>query len=285
MLFLITTFVFLIWAVYVIRKGHLSAHTVFAIYTISLVVADYGDATCDYWLDFYDLPTHLLIDTDAGEHLGLILSDGVIFPLIGIVFCYYAARYQRPWLTSLLFAVMLGLMEFLYVTLGFMVYHHWTHFTTAALAFPTLMVMACFAKRFIGYNPPVPYRLRLACAVYTLSAWPVALLSGILFLFEYTPLLAKGTANDPLLIILPTTAISVADALLVPSTAPRHKMALFLLLGVCSSAFALVLYGVGMIQYNHWNSLLTAFVFMAPYPLIWLFNKWEWRYTRQFING
>lgn len=275
MFFIVTAIIFFIWAVYVTRKRRLSWHTLFSIYTVVLITVDVGDAICDYWLELYDLPTHLLSNADAGEHLGLILSDGVIFPLIGIVFCFYAVRYHRPWLVSLVFAILLGIIEFFYVTFGFMIYHHWYHWTTVVISFFLFRILAIFAERLMSYDPPIPYRIRLFCAVYAIAGWPMALLSGILMRFQYKPILAIDTKNDPLLVILPTILLAAAAAAVIPKTPQKYKLLLFLGLGIISSALALWLHWAGLIQYNQWNDLLMVVICMAPYPVVWLYDKWE----------
>lgn len=86
MLYIIITIFFLIWAIFVIRKGHLSWHSIFSIYVVAILITDYSDEVFDYWLNFFDLPAHLLDNPLADQYLGLTLSDGVIF--LSLLLCF-----------------------------------------------------------------------------------------------------------------------------------------------------------------------------------------------------
>jgi hypothetical protein len=279
-LYLITLAIFLAWAVFAILKGRISWHAILSIYFIVLFVADYGDVICDYWFDFYTLPSHLLRDQDNQFHFGLILSDGFIFPVIAIVFCYYAARFNRPWLLSLAFAALLGVIELIFFGLGFMVYHRWHHLITPLISIFLLRLLAGKARRLIYSSPPISYRFRLLCAIYAICTWPDAFFSGILRLYQFKPILSRETVNDPLLAMTLATLMGAAAAASLPRVAQKYRLELFSGLGVCSGAAALWMHGAGLIQYNHWNDAATVARYILPYMLVWLYDRWESRYSR-----
>ncbi len=282
MLYLVTLVIFLIWAIYVIRKGCMTWHTILSIYFVTVFVVDFGDVPCGYWFHFYDLEVHLLSNLDVGHYLGIIFSDGLIFPLIAIVFCYYTARHHHPWILSFIFAFMLGIIEFVYVKLGFMVYHYWFYWTTAVLAFLTLRVLACFSARFIDYTPPVSYRFRLLCAIYVISEWPGAILGGAMRLYQYKPyIFTNETANDRFIAMILATIMGATAAVLIKKIPKKYRIILFLGLGVSSSIFASWMHWSGLLQYKHWNSYFTIIRYMMPYLIVYLYDRWESCYIKK----
>lgn len=172
LLYIIVTIFFLIWASILIRKGHISWHSVISISLVALYISDICDESFDHFFNFYDLPARLLHNPYSDQYLGLVFSDAVIFPLIAIVFCHYSARYHRPWLLSFLFALLMGIIEWFYERTGYMVYYHWNHWLTPLITFMIFRVLAHFAGRFIFYSPPIPYGFWLACLIYAISELP-----------------------------------------------------------------------------------------------------------------
>jgi hypothetical protein len=280
LLFIITFTGFFIWAVIVSRKGRFNWHTLVSIYFIILFVADYGDVSCEYWFGFYELPVHMLRNLDKGNYLGIIFSDGLIFPLIAIVFCFYVSRYRRPLLLSFIFAVMLGMIEYVFVTLGYMIYHLWYHWTTAVISFLALSLLARFAVRFISYSPPVPYRLRLLCAVYVITEWPGAIFGGMMRLYYFRPYIFENeTGDDRLVAMILATAAGAMAAAVIPKIPQKFRLFFFLSLGAASAVFGLLAYSSGILTYGHWNSVLTVIRYVAPYYFVYLYDRWESGYT------
>jgi hypothetical protein len=283
MLFLLVMIIFLIWAIYVIRKGRVNWHAVLSIYFVTLFVADYGDVPCDHWFNFYDLPVHLLIRLDEGQYLGIVFSDGLTFPLMAIVFCYYITKYRHKWLLSFISAIILGILELIFVNLGFMIYHHWHHWTTAVISFFAFRVLAIYSERFITYNPPVFYPFRLLCAVYVITEWPGAILGGVMRLFQFKiSIFNSETANDRIVAMTLATVMGAIIALLVTKTPQKYRIFLFLGMGICSAVFALRMHAAGFFQYNHWNNFFTVIRYIAPYVIVFLYDKWESDFTKKY---
>lgn len=283
MLYIITLIFFLIWLIYIIRKGHISWHALVSIYVVTFFIVDIGDVSFDYWVNFYDLPVHLLNNPDADHYLGIVLSDGIIFPLIAIIFCYYSVRYHHPWLLSILFASILGIIEFGFVKLGYMVYHHWNHWITPAITFVVLRILAHFAERFIYYSPPVSYRFRLICFTYAFTEWPGAIMgNGLMNLYQWRPFIFDNpSADDRFVAMILATVMGGLAATFAPKILQKYKIYLFLGLGLLSTSFVLWMHSKGLMLYNHWNDFFSLIRYMAPYLLIYFYDRWESIYSRQ----
>jgi hypothetical protein len=271
---------FLIWAILVIRKGHLSWYSICSIYVAAVYITDYVDEVFDYWLNIYDLPAHLLHNSLADQYLGLVLSDGVIFPLIVIVFCYYSNRYHRPWLVSILFAPLMAIIEFILAKQGFMILHHWSHWITFTLTFVGFRILAHFADRFINYYPPVSYRFWLVSVIYTCYAWPGGTLYyGIAHLAHYRlHIFDNYNADDrftELIIMFVPVYLVVYFA---PRIRPPYKLFLFISLGMCWFIVALWMYGKGWLIYHHWNHVWTFIRYFVPCYFAYWIDRWESNY-------
>ncbi len=276
MLYIITIVLFAFWSILVIRKGDLSWHSVAGLYVTTLLAADTGDVACDYWLNLYDLPGHLLKNPASDHYLGIVFSDGIILPLIAIIFCHYSVKHHRPWLLSFLFAAILGIMEVLYRQLGYMVYHHWSPWVTTLLAFIAFRILAEFAGRFVHRSPPVSYRFRLLCATYVITEWPGAVLSGIMHLYKWRPhLFADPYADDRFTAMTIAVVMGGLAAYLAPKFRDREKPFLFLGLGLVSTVFALWASRSGLLRYYRWDHLWTVVRYMTPYLLVFWYDQWE----------
>lgn len=279
MLYIIITIFFLIWTIFVIRKGHLSWHSIFSIYIVAIFLTDYSDEMFDYWLNLYDLPAHLLHNPLADQYLGLTLSDGVIFPLIAIVFCYYSTTYKRPWLISILFAPTMAIIEFILAKQGYMVLHHWSHWNTFAITFVGFRILAHFAERLINYSPPISYRIWLVGVMYTCYAWPGVLFWGFGHLAQYRlKIFQNYNADDRftelVIMFLPVYIV----AYFAPKIPPQYKLFLFICLGFCWVPFAMWMYGKGMLIYYQWNHAWTFIRYLAPCFLMYWIDRWELNY-------
>lgn len=276
MLFIITILFFLLWTIWVIHKGPLSGHTVIGIYVTTLFIVDFGDVSFDHFLNLYDLPTRLL---NNNQYLAIVFSDGIVFPLIAIIFCSYSVRYNRPWLLSFLFAAMVGIIEIFYEKFDYMIYHHWNSWLTPVITFILFRVLAHFARQFVYYSPPVSYQFCLMCFVYTISEWPGALLAGVMHLYQYRPyIFADSISDDRFIAMLLATAMGVLAAYFAPKSRQEDKLFLFLSVGFVSVLFALWMYGKGRLIYHNWNHLFTVIRYITPYLIIYLYDRWETNY-------
>ena len=281
MLYIITSIFFLIWAIWIIRKGRLSWHTVVSIYAVVVFATDWGDVPFDYWFNFYDLPIHLLENIDTGHYLAIALSDGVIFPLIAIIFCYYASRNNHHWLLSILFSALIGVIEVIYVKLGYMIYYYWHHLTTPIILLVLFRILAHYSNRFINYSPPVYYPFRLLCCVYVITEWPGTIIEGILHMYQYRPHIFNNDTADARFVSNSFAALmGVVVAIFAPKIRDRYRISLFMTLGLGSILFALLMYSKGFLLYNnYWNHTLTIIRYITPYSLVYLYDKWESVYT------
>jgi hypothetical protein len=253
-----------------------------SIYVVALLITDFGDVPFDYWFNFYDLPVRLLHNPDADHYLGIVFSDGWIFPLMAIVFCYYCVKYLRPWLLSFLFAALLGIMEVGYVKAGYMVYHQWNHWITPALSFILLRFLAHFAARYVYYSPPISYRFRLICFTYVITEWPGAIMgSGLMGLFHWRfHIFENVSADDRFIAMILAAVMGVGGAVVSPMIRQKYKKYLFFGLGLVSALFALWMHQKGWLLYTRWNNVLTIIRYMTPYVLVYLYDRWEFAYTK-----
>ncbi len=275
MAYIVTLLFFLAWSIWAVRKGRFSWHAVVAVYVVTLFVVDYGDVPFDHWFNCYDLPVHLL-SKPYDDYLAIVLSDGLIFPCIAIVFCYYSVRWHRPWLLSLLFAAMLGIIEAGFVASGYMVYHRWNHWLTPAITFISFRLLAHFAARFVYYTPPVSYRLCLLSFIYVISEWPGALFAGVMRFYQYRPhIFGDELADDRFVGMILATVMGGLGAWFAPGLARRYKLAFFLSLGVLSLVFTYVMFESGLLKYRQWSHLWTVVRYLTPYLLVYWYDRWE----------
>lgn len=270
---------FLFWAILVVRRGHLSWHSVVSIYVVAQPVVDLGDELFDYFFDRYDLPTHLLQNRLSDQYLGLYISDAVIFPLIAIVFCYYASRYRHPWLLSLVFATMMGIIEVGLVKSGYIIYHGWAFWVTPALTFVCFRVLAHYSDRLVHYAPPIPYWFWLAGVVYGITEMPAIMGFGVLHFYQYNPQFFYNViADDRCLELSLGYILGISAGLIAPRVPTRLRFTFFMCLALIMTAIALLFYSLGWLKYHHWNHIYTILRYMVPYLLIYWFDRWETKY-------
>lgn len=273
MLFLLTWAAFLLWAMALVWKGRLPLLRVLDIYVCSMIVVDFGDVFLDFVLNCYDLPAHLMADRDADHYLGIIFSDGMIFPLVAIVFTYYVVRFRRPWLASLICAVVMGLIEALYVKLGFMVYHLWRPWITPLLALIGSRIYAASAPRFLGASPPIPRWFRMLCFTYAVSEWPGGL-AALMHLYHWRPgVFANPNADDRIAAMLLAVAMGGLAAAIAAWVRPAYKLPAFLSLGVLSALLSLWAYARGWVLYTNWNGYWTVVRYVAPYLAVYWYDR------------
>ncbi|MDP4147240.1 MAG: hypothetical protein Q8936_22655 [Bacillota bacterium] len=282
MFYLLLATFFLIWAIIVIKKGQFTWHSILSIYVITNIVVDHGDEIFDYWFykKCYDLPAHLLKNPAADSYLGLVFSDGVIFPLIAIIFCYYATIWRHPWLLSIIGAPFMALIEVALDKTGFMVCYHWSHWFTLVITFISFRILAHYAHRFIYYSPPVSYRFWLVGVIYVSSDWPGYLVSWGTGQFAlYRPhLFVNPVSDDRFTDLMLTTILGICLAYFAPKVRKQFKPFLFLGLSVCWITFAFWMYSRGMLIYNHWSHIGTIARYLEPCILAYFIDRWETNY-------
>ncbi|HEX9059296.1 MAG TPA: hypothetical protein VF941_03880 [Clostridia bacterium] len=282
MFYIITSIFFVVWAVLIIKKIDMSLHSIISIYVVTVFLVDWGDVFFYKWVNFYDIPAKIFRNIDVGNYLGIMFSDGIIFPASAIIFCYYSIRYRRPWLLSILFSSMFGVIEFIFRKYGFMVYHHWNSFATPIITFISLLILSRFSYRFVNYYPPVSYKFRIMCFIYTIGEWPGGITAATLHLYLFRPhVFTDETADSRLVGMITTTLLSVITAIIIDKIHPKYRIVLFAGLGICYSIFAFWLYSKGYMIYNHWNHMLTVIRYLVPFIVVYFYDKWESSYSNK----
>lgn len=285
MLYIITSILFVAWAILIIQKKRMSLHSIINIYFVTVFFVDWGDVIFYKWANFFDIPAKLPRSIDVGNYLGIIFSDGIIFPAAAIVFCYYSVRYHHPFLLSALFASMFGIIEIIFRKYGFIVYHNWNPFVTPVITFVLLLILAGYSNRFANYSPPVSYKLCIMCFIYGIIEWPGGILAATLHLYLYRPrIFADGTSDTRFVAMIVSTLLAVIAAIIIDKVKPKNKIILFLGSGICYSIFAFWMYSNGWMIYNHWNHILTVLRYIIPYTAVYYLDKWESSYrTKNFL--
>ncbi|MBD0381444.1 hypothetical protein ICC18_15055 [Paenibacillus sp. WST5] len=234
------------------------------------------EVTFNLLLNLYKFPTHLAIDPVKDNEFGIIFGDTLILPFTFIVFVYYA-RQSPPWRTSLLFALLSIIQEWIYLRLGYMKYLHWNLAYSAAFYVAGFRLGAYLAPRIATYNPPVPYRIRLICFSHTIIMWAGALFaSPLLEMFQFRP----GVFNDHMADcrftdLLSGDVLSVLCTIFIPRTPNRFKPLAFTVIACIGISFALYAYFKGWLIYHNWNHFFMVLRYIVPLALIMLYDRWE----------
>lgn len=286
MLYSILIFVFFIWSIWAIRKAHMSWHTIIGIYVVTLFIVDLGDVSFDYWFNFYDLPAKLLKNPASDHYLGIVFSDGILFPLLAIIFCSYSVRFNQPWLISIVSGVFLGILEVIFVKLGYMVYHNWNHWLTPLISIGWFRVLAHFSNRFLYHSKPIPYWFRLVCFTYVISEWPGAIMgSGVLLFYRWRLNIFNDiTADDRLVAMTVATTMGVIAAIFLPKVKQQYKILVLSGQGLASALIVIWAQINGWMIYEYWNHFATFIRYVAPYTIVYLYDKWESPYTKRFSS-
>lgn len=260
----------------------MSLHSIISIYVVTVFIVDWGDVIFYKWLNFYDIPAKLSRNVDIGNYLGIMFSDGIIFPAAAIIFCYYSIRYNHPWLLSALFASMFGVIEYAFTKYGFMVYHNWNHFVTPIITFILLLILTRFSHRLVNYSPAISYKVWITSFMYTIVEWPGGILAATLHLYLYRPgVFADATADSRFLGMTLSTLLAITVAFTRDKIHPKYRIFLFSGLGIFYSIFAIWMRSQGLMIYNHWNHILTVIRYLIPFTLVYFFDKWESDYLNK----
>jgi hypothetical protein len=126
------------------------------------------------------------------------------------------------------------------------------------------------------YNPPIPYSVRLAAAIYAAVEWPVAILCGLFRLFEWKPeLFPQLFAKQPLPYIIIAWVLALLAAVIVPKTLSKYRPMVFLTLAALATFFFYFAYGQGWLIYYRWNHFLTALRLFVSFIIIIWYDRWE----------
>jgi hypothetical protein len=276
LLYIVTLAVYTIWMVALIRKKQLSWHSIVLSYVMAVFSADMLEVTFNLLLNLYKFPTHLSSNHIAENELGIVFADTLILPFTFIVFVYYA-RKGRPWTTSLLFALISIISEWIYLRMGYMKYIHWSLAYSAAIYLIGFRFGAYLAPRIASYDPPVPYRVRLLCFNHTIIMWVGALFaSPLLTMYQFRPGIFKDTMADCRFTDLVSGDIlNLLCVLFIPKMPNRFKPLVLTLIACVGVSFAMYSYYQGWLIYHHWNHFFMALRYFIPLALIMLYDRWE----------
>ncbi|WP_367760885.1 hypothetical protein [Ammoniphilus sp. 3BR4] len=272
--------IFWLWAILAIRKGKFSWHTIVAIYVFAEAIVDLAEVLSNQLLHLYEFSTHLFSDPVRSDRIGIMLADVIILPASSIIFCYYTNP-KKPWLSVGIFTFIHITLELVYLKLDLLRYHQWNILFSTLLYLVGFRFLAYFSKRFVEYNPPVPYWVRLYSFTYTALVLPGAVFSGVLINWhQWRPnFLSNPVADDRLADIGLCVIISLMTAFIIPKVSSRYRMMAFVLLTLASTIFALYSHWRGWLIYHYWNHLLTILRYFLPFSLVIWYDRWESGYV------
>jgi hypothetical protein len=271
-----------IWLLGVIKNGKYSWHAIINTYFIFLLVVDVPEVFFSHYLGFYRFLIHLLFDFNKDDQLGLIFSDGFILPVFSIIVCHYATQIKNHWRLTFIFTLLQGILEWIYLRLGYLLYHKWNLWLSVTLYFIGIRLSTEYASRLMRYNPPVSYSLRIAAATYSVTVWVGAVLGGLLIrLYEWTPhLFTLQSAEDRFPDVSISWVLALLSAIIVPKIPLKYRPIVFMIFSALATAFCYFAYGHGWLIYHRWNHLLTALRWFIPFIVIMWFDHWESTYAK-----
>jgi hypothetical protein len=280
MLYIFNLIFFLIWAIYVTRKGKLSRHAIVNLYVFTLFIVDIPEVIFNQLMGLYKFPTHLLADPVQDNLLGIVLGDSFILPLVGIIFGCYVKQGQ-PWRMVLPFTLGFVILEWVYLKLGYVHYNHWSIWYSTFFYFIGLRLVAHYAPRFVTYHPPIPYQIRLFCFSYTALVLPSAFFGAIFNLLQWRPGFFEDIHSDDRFTALGSIwVLSLITMIIIPKTPRPYKLAVFIMLAAFATFFALYAYWSGWLIYHHWNHFFTAMRYFVPFAFVMWYDRWETAYEK-----
>jgi hypothetical protein len=276
MLYIFHAIICSLWLLWVINKGNYSWHAIINAYCIFLLTIDAVETILSSALGFYTFPAHVFSDPIKDSILGFIISDGIILPFISIILCHYVTQNKKYWYLIFSFSLMQIVLEWIYLSSGYLLYHKWNIALSFTLYLIGSYLTAKYASSLMRYNPPVPYSVRLAAATYVSIEWPVAVLVGLINLFEWKPeLFPHLFQKQPLPFIAIAWVLTLLAAVIVPKILSKYRPMVFLILATLGTYFFYFAYGKGWLIFYHWNHFLTALrLFVSFIILIW-YDRWE----------
>lgn len=275
MLYIFHAIIYSLWLFLVIRKGKYSWHAIINTYCIFLLTID-GFEILSAGLGFYSFPAHLFSDPIKDGHFGFIISDGIILPFTSIILCHYVMQTKKYWRVLFGFILLQIVLEWVYLSSGYLLYHKWNIGLSFILYSIGSYITAKYASSLMEYNPPVAYPIRLAAAIYAAVEWPVAILVGLLRLFEWRPeLFPQLYAKQPLPFIAVVWVLALSAAVIVPRTLSKYRPIVFLMLAALATCFFYFAYGQGWLIYHRWNHFLAALRLFVSFIIIIWYDRWE----------
>lgn len=277
MLYILNGVVFLIWASVLIYKNRpIDWHKIIGVYSLTVLMVDIPEIIFFRILELYIFQPGLLMDYSKDAQLGIILSDGVILPLSGIIFYYYL-KPNQTWKYCFLLALLHIVLEFIYVQLGFLRYQNWSLIYSGTLYLLGFRVFAYLAEKLQKSSNAVPFWTRLAAFSYPASSWWGSLFSGtFLDLYHFQLGLFEDPAKDDRIVDLGVSwLIVLMNAGFIAHLRFPTRIFAYMFFGVFLILIAVWMNWKGFLIYVKWNHVLMALRYIGPFALIAWYDYWE----------
>jgi hypothetical protein len=286
MLYISHSILFLVWFFLILRKDKYSWQAILSAYLIYLFAVDVVEIVFSHYLGFYKFPARLFSNFEINNQFGLTLSDGLILPLNGIIFCHYAIRMKNHWFLVFIFTLGQFILELIYLNLGYILYLKWATWLSVIFYTIGFSISAKYASRLIKYEPsPVSYSIIIGTATYGIATWCGAVFSGLFGLYEWHPHLFKSFTGE---ISFPEITMGelfgCVAAILIPKVPLKYRPVIFLTLPALGTVFYYFGHGKGWLIYRHWNHLLSALRWFVPFSIIIWFDRWQSTYLSGRTN-
>lgn len=276
MFFIINAIAYMIWATYLCQKRKINLHTIIVIYSLSLLLIDIPEITFLTIKNLYKFHVKLLINPIIDSYLGIILSDGVILPLMAIIiYCYI--KPNRVWRYILIFTGLHIALELLFLRFGYLKYNNWSiWYSATAYLIGTTVVSYTFL--FFKLKS-IPFWLRITSFSYPAFSWLGVIFNGLLEFYRLRPHIFENKDTDSMIGDLGITWVIVfINAIFISHVSYSIRKYLYFLGALSISIFYIWLKSKGISIYYHWNNLFMTLRWSIPFILMFLFDNWERKY-------
>lgn len=277
--YLILSVLLAIWLFIIKKYGTLSWHSVLSIVFITLISADIPDIVLCYVLRLYSLYLKLFENPALDIRNAILVSDLVILPLMTVIFCYYLARYRRWWI-AVIYPISLSLLEFVFVRLGYIEYHHFHAIFTFILYALGAILLYYFVGRLIDYSPPIPDTIMIMPAAYVIMAFPGTILGTVLQFFLWRPGVFQDFIADNWVVAVSMGIISglVGGLGFWIFRSKTARIWVIVFIGMIDIIISFILLAKGMQVYYHWNSVYHTLMIVGSTILLLVYYWWESKY-------
>jgi hypothetical protein len=212
---------------------------------------------------FYTYRSHWIKDPFHDERLMALLVLIAIDPL----FCVLYARYCRrhPFLLAAGFAILMGVLEFIFARVGAMEYPvGWGPPISIAFSFPAFLVVWRLAVN------EVPLWLHVGTMAFWVAQMPDTLLQGVLWLYHYQlpwEITGNPRVDSRIVAVAYSILLQAPGATLVALRKWRHPW-----LAMCTGAAVFAAlesagWMSGIVVYHHWSLAGSAVLYLTMYIL------------------
>ncbi len=279
MAYLILSALLLAWFFLIKIYGKLSWHSVFIVVFISLIITDIPDIILSYILRLFSLHLNLFADPAVDMRNPILISDLLILPLMTIIFCYYLARYKHWWI-AVAFPIALSLLEYIFVRLGYMEYHHIHPVFTLVIYTLYAIFFYYLADRLIDYSPPIADNVAIMPAAYVIMAFPGTILGTVLNFFLFRPGLFLDFIADNWVVAISMGMVSglIAGVGFSIFRSKLGRVMVITFIGLTDIIINFTLLAKGMLVYLHWSSVYHVLMMVSSTLLLLVYFWWEIKY-------